>query len=71
MLFKYKSTCNSKKSHSTGLSKHFKDGCPFDPGKEKETLVVTLIDFYDTKEEKLLAAKHEPALTVDVSSVRT
>ena len=56
----YKSTCNSKKSNSTGLSKHFKDGCPFDPGKEKETLIMTLIDFYDTTLEKLTSVKHEP-----------
>ena len=56
----YKSTCNSKKSLSTGLSKHFKEGCPFDPGREKETLSFTLIDFYDTTQQKLMSAKHEP-----------
>ena len=46
---------------STGLSKHFTngDGCPFDRGKMKETLNITLIDFYDTTEEKLLKAKHD------------
>ena len=56
----YKSTCNSETSKSTGLSNHFKDGCPFDTGKEKSTLVMTLIDFYDTTKEKLVKAGHVP-----------
>ena len=47
-------TCNSQKSKSSGLAKHFMDGCPFDIGKEKTTLVISLIDFYDTTEEKLV-----------------
>ena len=45
---------------STGLANHFKDGCPFDTGKEKSTLVFTLIDFYDTTKEKLERAGHVP-----------
>ena len=56
----HKSTCNSKKSNSTGLSKHFKTGCPNDIGKEKNTLDFTLLDFYDTTQEKLVLANHEP-----------
>ena len=56
----YKSTCNSRNSNSTGLSKHFKEGCPNDDGKEKSTLDVTLIDYYDTTLSKLLKANHEP-----------
>ena len=54
----YKATCNSENSNSTGLANHFKDGCPFDTGKEKNTLVFTLIDFYDTTREKLQRAGH-------------
>ena len=56
----HKSTCNAKNSTSTGLSKHFMEGCPNDPGKEKETLDFTLIDHYDTTAAKLARAKHEP-----------
>ena len=48
-----------KKSNSTGLSKHFKTGCPNDMGQEKSTLDFTLVDFYDTSQEKLHLAKHE------------
>ena len=54
----YKSTCNKESSKSTGLAKHFMDGCPFDQGKEKPTLSMTLIDFYDTTEEKINRAGH-------------
>ena len=49
----HKSSCNSEKSNSTGLSKHFKQGCPNDIGRDKGTLDFTLIDFYDTTEGKL------------------
>ena len=56
----YKSTCNSKTSKSTGLAKHFMEGCPFDPGQEKMTLGFNLIDFYDTTGSKLLEAGHVP-----------
>ena len=56
----HKSTCNSKKSNSTGLSKHFKEGCPHDIGTQKSTLDFTLIDFFDTTEEKLREAEHQP-----------
>ena len=34
----YKAACNKENSKSSGLSKHFMDGCPFDTGKEKMTL---------------------------------
>ena len=54
----HKSNCNSRKSNSTGLSSHFRLGCPNDMGKEKQTLDFTLIDFYDTTEQKLIDAGH-------------
>ena len=56
----YKSTCNSETSKSTGLAKHFMEGCPFDTGQEKITLGFSLIDFYDTTGLKLLEAGHVP-----------
>ena len=56
----YKSTCNSETSKSTGLAKHFLDGCPFDQGKEKLTLCFNLIDFYDTTQENIIKAGHVP-----------
>ena len=56
----YKSTCNKENSKSTGLAKHFMDGCPFDKGKEKPTLRYTLIDYYDTTNEKLRLYGHVP-----------
>ena len=56
----YKSTCNSERSNSTGLASHFMDGCPFDTGKEKTTLDITLIDYFDTTPEKLQRAGHVP-----------
>ena len=36
------------------------EGCPNDPGKEKETLDFSLIDYYDTTATKLSRARHEP-----------
>ena len=36
------------------------DGCPFDTGRDKVTLTYTLIDYYDTTEEKLKLADHVP-----------
>ena len=42
------------------MSKHFMDGCPFDTGRDKVTLTYTLIDYYDTTEEKLKLADHVP-----------
>ena len=56
----YKSTCNRENSKSTGLAKHFMDGCPFDTGKEKKTLSYTLIDYFDTTKENLRRAGHVP-----------
>ena len=55
----HKSSCNSEKSNSKGLSKHFVNGgCPFDRRKEKTTLKFTLVDFLDTTEEELRTAGH-------------
>ena len=56
----YKTTCNKKSSKSSGLAKHFMEGCPFDPGVEKTTLSFSFLDFYDTTGEKLLVAGHVP-----------
>ena len=56
----YKSSCNSANSNSTGLAIHFKNGCPHDVGRSKTTLDFTLLDHYDTTQEKLIKAKHEP-----------
>ena len=56
----YKSTCNKQTSKSSGLAKHFMDGCPFDHGKEKMGLSIKLLDSYDTTEEKLLVEGHVP-----------
>ena len=56
----HKSTANSRKSNSTGLAKHFKDGCASDNGdKNKSILNVTILDCYDTTREKLRRAKHK------------
>ena len=56
----YKSSCNKQNSKSTGLCKHFLEGCPNDQGPEKSTLDFTLIDFLDTTEEQLKKANHVP-----------
>ena len=56
----HKSHCNSQNSNSTGLSSHFKLGCPNDRGRDKDTLNFTLLDYYDTTEEKLILAVHVP-----------
>ena len=56
----YKSQCNSKKCKSTGLSKHFMEGCPNDTGRQKSHLDFTLLDFYDTTVDKLRIANHVP-----------
>ena len=36
------------------------DRCPFDNGVEKMTLNYTLIDYYDTTEQKINEASHVP-----------
>ena len=55
----HKSTCNSESSKSTGLSKHFMNGgCPNDEGREKSTLVVTLVDHLDTTQTELEKVGH-------------
>ena len=57
----YKSCCNRKKSNGTGLCKHFMEGCPNDKGDvHKKNLSFSLVDFYDTTNEKLKKAKHLP-----------
>ena len=55
-----KSACNKADSNSTGLYKHFQDGCPNDTGAEKSHIRVTLVDFLDTTEDRLRVAGHEP-----------
>ena len=50
----------SRKSNATGLAKHFKDGCPSDTGdKRKHILNITILDCYDTTEDKLVRASHK------------
>jgi hypothetical protein len=55
-----KSACNKADSNRTGLYKHFQDGCPNDTGRSKSHIRLTLVDFYDTTEDKLRQAGHEP-----------
>ena len=55
----HKSTANSRKSNSTGLAKHFKEGCSSDNGDKKKLILnVTILDCYDTTEQKLIRAGH-------------
>ena len=55
----HRSCCNSEKSNSSGLAKHFANGgCPNDLGREKDTLIFTLVDYLDTTEEELQLAGH-------------
>ena len=51
--------CNQRDSDSTGLYKHFRDGCPNDIGIKKETIRISLIDFMETSVEKLRVAKYK------------
>ena len=56
----HKSTANSRNSNSTGLAKHFKDGCPNDDfDRKKMMLNVTILDCFDTTEAKLRTAGHK------------
>ena len=55
-----KSACNKADSDRTGLYKHFRDGCPNDTGQEKSHIRLTLVDYYDTTEDRLRLAGHEP-----------
>jgi hypothetical protein len=54
-----KSACNRADSVCTGMYRHFMDGCPNDGGREKDQLQLTLLDFFDTSEEKLLQCGHQ------------
>ena len=57
----YKSCCNRMKSNGTGLCKHFMEGCPNDKGDvHKKNLSFSLVDFFDTTNEKLKKANHLP-----------
>ena len=53
-----KSACNKANSNSTGLYKHFQEGCPSDSGLDKDNLRLTLLDFLDTTVELLDRAGH-------------
>jgi hypothetical protein len=55
-----KSACNRADSVCTGMYRHFMNGCPQDGGREKDQLRLTLLDFLDTSEEKLLQCGHQP-----------
>ena len=54
-----KSACNKANSNSTGMYKHFMDGCPSDAGSDKLQLRLTLLDYLDTTEQKLTDAGHK------------
>ena len=59
----HKFSCNNKKA-STGLSRHFIEGCPADEGEDRKKLKyleITIIDKYDVKKSKLDEAKHKKA----------
>ena len=53
-----KSACNKRNSNSTGLYKHFQEGCPSDAGPSKDNIRITLLDYLDTTEEMLNQAGH-------------
>ena len=55
-----KSACNKQNSNSTGLYKHFMEGCPHDTGVGKGHVRLTLLDYLDTTEERLRLAEHQP-----------
>ena len=49
-----------KKKPASGLAKHFLKGCPNDKGQSKHTLTFTLLDYYDTTDERLDSVGHLP-----------
>ena len=55
-------TQTKRKDRIIELSKHFtmRGGCPNDPGRKKETLNFTLVDYIDVTEEELGRVGHEP-----------
>ena len=53
------SACNKANFNSTGLYKHFQEGCHSDTGQVKDHIRLTLVDFLDTTVEKLRHAGHE------------
>ena len=53
-----KSACNKQNSNSTGLYKHFQEGCPSDTGPAKSHIRITLVDYLDTTEQLLEEAGH-------------
>ena len=55
-----KSACNKADSNRTGSYKHVQDGCPNDTGQSKSHIRLTLVDLYDTTEDRLRQAGHEP-----------
>ena len=55
-----KSACNKGNSNSTGMYKHFMDGCQNDTGVEKNHIRLTLLDSMDTTEERLRVAGYQP-----------
>ena len=54
-----KSACNKANSNSTGMYKHFMEGCPNDKGTKKEHSRIILLDFLDTTEQKLMDSEHQ------------
>ena len=59
----HKSNANSCKITSSGIAKHFYDGCPNDnKDRNKQQLRITLVDYMDTTVELLQAAGHVPGV---------
>ena len=57
----HKSTANLKTASSSGISRHFAEGCPNDQDDVKKTqLRITLVDSILTSTQALKAAGHEP-----------
>ena len=53
-----KSACNKRNSNSTGLYKHFQEGCQNDGGQQKDNIRLTLLDYLDTTVERLELSGH-------------
>ena len=54
-----KQRCKKCDNNSTGLYNHFKDSCPHDTGSNKQTIIVSLIDYMNTTVGKLRDAGHK------------
>ena len=55
-----KSKCNAGKTEGSGMEKHFKMGCSANHSPELENVRITLLEHYDSSQEKLKLANHKP-----------